>query len=85
MAESFEDTAPSNPELTDYDRAHIRLYARLLDATADGAEWQEIVSVLFGLDPAQEPERARHVYDSHLARARWIAAGGYKDLLRRPV
>lgn len=85
MAETFEDTAPSNPELTGYDRAHIRLYARLLDATADGADWQEIVSVLFGLDPAREPERARHVHDSHLARARWIAAGGYKDLLRRPV
>lgn len=85
MTEAFEDTAPTGPELSDYDRAHIRLYARLLDATADGAAWQEIASVLFGLDPEQQPERARHVHDSHLARARWVAAGGFKDLLRRPA
>ncbi|ABS65834.1 MULTISPECIES: DNA -binding domain-containing protein [Xanthobacter] len=82
---AFEDTAPTGPELTDYDRAHIRLYARLLDATADGAGWEEIAAVLFGIDAAREPERARHVHDSHLARARWMAAGGYKDLLRRPA
>lgn len=85
MTDAFADTVPSAPELTDYDRAHIKLYARLLDATADGAGWEEIASVLFGIDAAREPERARHVHDSHLARARWVASSGYKDLLRRPV
>ncbi|OYZ87748.1 MAG: DUF2285 domain-containing protein [Xanthobacter sp. 17-67-6] len=70
--------------MTDYDRAHIKLYARLLDASADGADWQEAVSVLFGIDPVREPERARHVHDSHLVRAQWIASSGYKDLLQRP-
>ncbi len=83
MAKAFEDVAPTGPELTDYDRAHIKLYARLLDATADGADLREIVSVLFGLDAEQEPERARQVHDSHLARARWLAASGYKHLLNR--
>ncbi|MFG1193473.1 DUF2285 domain-containing protein, partial [Xanthobacter flavus] len=39
MTDAFADTAPSASELTDYDRAHIKLYARLLDATADGAGW----------------------------------------------
>lgn len=85
VTKTFEDTAPTDSEFTDYDRGHIKLYARLLDATADGAGWQDIVSVLFGIDAAREPERARHVHDSHLARARWVAASGYKDLLRRPV
>ena len=85
MTDAFADTAPSASELTDYDRAHIKLYARLLDATADGADWEEITSVLFGVDAAREPERARLVHDSHLARARWVASSGYKDLLRRPV
>ncbi|MFG1193464.1 DUF2285 domain-containing protein, partial [Xanthobacter flavus] len=45
----------------------------------------EIASVLFGIDAARESERARHVHDSHLARARWVASSGYKDLLHRPV
>ncbi|WP_374252445.1 DNA -binding domain-containing protein [Xanthobacter sp.] len=85
VTKTFEDTAPTGSELTDYDRAHIKLYARLLDATADGADWEEIASVLFGIDAARQPERARHVHDSHLARARWVASSGYKDLLNRPV
>ncbi|HQS08570.1 MAG: DUF2285 domain-containing protein [Rhizobiales bacterium 24-66-13] len=71
MTDAFADTVPIAPELTDYDRAHIKLYARLLDATADGAGWEEVVSVLFGIEVAHEPERARHVHDSHLARTRW--------------
>lgn len=85
MTAAFEDTAPAGAALTDYDRTHVKLYARLLDATADGADWREIVSVLFELDPVREPERAREVHDSHLARAQWMAAGGYKALLRRPT
>lgn len=85
VTETFEDAAPTGPALTDYDRAHIKLYARLLDASADGADWQEAVSVLFGIDPVREPERARHVHDSHLDRARWVASSGYKDLLERPI
>ena len=85
VIKTFEDTAPTGSEFTDYDRTHIKLYARLLDATADGADWEEITAVLFGIDAAREPERARHVHDSHLARARWVASNGYKDLLHRPV
>ena len=59
----------------------IKLYLRLLDATTEGADWQEVVIVLFGIDPAQEPTRARAVHDSHLERARWLAQTGYRDLL----
>ncbi|MCX8999430.1 DUF2285 domain-containing protein [Rhizobiaceae bacterium BDR2-2] len=85
MIEPFEDTAPAGDKLTDYDRTHIRLYARLLDATADGADWQEIVEVLFGIDPLLEPERARHVHASHLARARWMTETGYRHLLGHSI
>jgi hypothetical protein len=38
--------------------------------------------VLFGIDPDREPGRARHVHDSHLARARWMTHTGYRHLLR---
>ena len=84
MTEAFDDIAPTSADLTDYDRVHIKLYMRLLDAAADGADWQEAVAVLFGIDPDREPDRARHVHDSHLARARWMTQTGYRHLLRRP-
>ncbi|MCW5721717.1 MAG: DUF2285 domain-containing protein [Devosia sp.] len=81
----FDDIAPVSDELTEYDRAHVKLYMRLLDAAVDGAEWTEAVTVLFGIDPVQEPERARQVHDSHLARARWMTQSGYRQLLRHPT
>ncbi|MBZ7921524.1 DUF2285 domain-containing protein [Ensifer adhaerens] len=83
MIEPFEDTAPSAPELTEYDRSHIKLYMRLLDAAADGADWTEAVRVLFGLDPVRETERCKRVHDSHLTRAHWMAHTGYRKLLRQ--
>lgn len=78
---AFLDQAPDTDKLTDYDRKHFKLYMRLLDAKADGADWTEAVQVLFGLDPAQEPERARRIHDSHLARAQWMTEHGYRLLL----
>lgn len=84
MTAFFQDAAPSGDELTDYDSNHVKLYMRLLDATADGADWREVVLVLFGIDPDREPSRARRVHDSHLARARWMTRAGYKHLLGLP-
>jgi Uncharacterized conserved protein (DUF2285) len=62
--------------------ADLALYIRLLDAADEGAEWTEVVRVLFGLDPNRNGERARRIHDSHLARARWMTEHGYRDLLR---
>jgi hypothetical protein len=56
---------------------------RLLDAADEGADWREAVRIIFGLDPINEPQRARIVYDSHLARARWMTQTGYRHLLHR--
>lgn len=80
MSEIFEHAAPVGPDLTDYDRAHIKLYMRLLDATAEGADWREVTSVLFGVDANIAPERAQMLFNSHLDRARWMAEVGYKQL-----
>lgn len=79
---AFLDEPPASAGLTEYDREHQKLYLRLVDATTSGADWREVVSTLFGLDPAREPDRARRVYDSHLARARWMTTEGYQLLLR---
>ncbi|WP_438273848.1 DNA -binding domain-containing protein [Nitrobacter sp.] len=84
MIEPFEDIAPSCQNLTKYDRKHVKLYVRLLDADVDGADWREAVEVLFGIDPASEPDRARRVHDSHLQRARWMTHTGYRQLLLGP-
>lgn len=82
---SFLDEAPTGDLLTEYDRQHVKLYVRLLDAKADGASWEEAVEVLFGIDPDADPQRARNIYDSHLARAHWMSEHGYKILrLGRP-
>lgn len=81
MIEPFDDVPPAGDELTDYDRGHIKLYMRLFDADADGADWREVVKILFGIDPATQPQRAKHVHDSHLSRARWMTRKGYRHLL----
>jgi hypothetical protein len=76
------DEAPSGLNVTEYDQTHAKLYLRLLDAMSSGAEWREAAELILGVDAEREPERARRCYVSHLARARWIADGGYLDLLR---
>src|SRR5215468_9509399 len=69
---AFDDQPPQSSSLTDYDRQHLTLYVRLLDAAEEEAEWTEVVRVLFGLDPNRDRERAQRLHDSHLARARWM-------------
>ena len=76
------DHAPSGPALTDYDEDHAVTYARMLDADAEGADWREVSRIVLHIDPEQEPARARRAFDSHLARAQWVARHGYRELLR---
>ena len=79
---SFQDEPPVSETLTPYDREHMVLYMRLLDSARDSADWREAVQILFGLDPASDPERCRRIYDTHLARARWMTEHGYRELVR---
>lgn len=77
----FEDRAPDAPRLTAYDEDHLADYIRLLDTDDEGADWREAAKYIFGIDPSAEPERARAMHESHLARARWITEVGYAYLL----
>lgn len=79
---AFQDRAPDAGHVTAYDESHHRTYWRLLDAAAENADWREAVRIIFGIDAAAEPERARLVYDTHLARARWMSETGYRHYLR---
>ncbi|WP_422035545.1 DNA -binding domain-containing protein [Reyranella sp.] len=81
---SFDNSPPESDQVTAYDERHFVTYLRLLDAAAESADWREAVQIVFGLDPTQEPERARFVHDSHLARARWMTEKGFRHLLRAP-
>lgn len=79
--ENFLDEPPGGAALTAYDRAHRRLYLRLLDAESQGAAWTEVVEVLFGICPNSEPERAARVHSAHLRRAKWMTENGFVGLL----
>ena len=81
ISRRLTDTPPESDHLTDYDRAQLKLYARLLDAEADGADLSDIAHHLFGIDAEHEPERAKRMHESHLLRAQWIAQQGYRELL----
>jgi hypothetical protein len=80
---SVSDLAPIADTLTDYDKAHLVTYLRLLDADAEKADWTEVARIVLRIDPAQEPARARRAFESHLALAKWMTAHGYEHLLRR--
>jgi len=79
---AFQDRPPVGDRLTAYDESHLAVYVRLLDADAEGADWREAVQIIFGFDPDRDPDRARIVHQSHLARARWMTTTGYRELLR---
>ncbi|OAI30844.1 hypothetical protein A1351_00480 [Methylosinus sp. R-45379] len=78
---AFEDRPPLTDRVKTYDERHLATYLRLLDAVEAGADWREVVAVIFGIDPEREPERAKINHESHLARARWMSAAGYRQLL----
>lgn len=79
---TIADTPPNDAAITVYDRDHLKLYMRLLDAEDAGASLDEVSQILFGIDAGAEPERAKRVHDSHLGRARWMTEHGYRELLQ---
>lgn len=82
-ASNFRDRVPEAAQLTEYDECHLTHYLRLLDFDANGADWREAAATIFGIDVAADPDRAKTMHESHLARARWMAEIGYAHLLGR--
>ncbi len=79
-ASQISDEVPWSADITAYDEAHLTLYLRLLDASADGASVEEMAQTILEIDPAGEPERAKKCVASHLRRARWMSDKGYRRL-----
>ena len=59
------DVAPADRNLTGYDEEHFVTYLRLLDADAEGADWQEVVKIVLHIDPAPMIE---HLSDIRIPR-----------------
>lgn len=78
---AFNDSPPLTDRVNAYDEAHLATYLRLLDAAEEGADWREVAAIVFGLDVEADPQRAKQIHDSHLARARWMTEKGYRHLL----
>lgn len=76
------EQAPTEAAITDYDRAHYSIYLRLIDAANAKAPWPQVARIVLGLDPENDIDRAKSIYDSHFARARWMVENGFRDLLR---
>ncbi len=72
---------PVSPTVTAYDHAHHATYLRLLDASNEGADWQEVARVVLDLDPKSDPETAKAIWERHLDRARWMSEQGYRQLI----
>ena len=82
MAKPLRDEGPPlTDRVNDYDEAHLASYLRLLDADAEGADWRDAVRIIFNIDVEADPERARRIHETHLARARWMTEIGYRHLL----
>lgn len=79
------DEPPQSASITDYDRQHFKLLMRLADAEEDGAPWQEAVRIVLGIDAESDPDRARRIYENHLARARWFIENGHNHLRRQSL
>lgn len=75
------DVAPDGSILTGYDEQRLITYIRLLDAAAEDADWREVARIVLHIDPDREPERAFKAWETHLARAQWVATSGYRYLL----
>ncbi len=79
----YDTLPPNEDEVTDYDRAHLKTYVRLLDANAAGADWHEVAAVVLGLDPDADAAHAQRIHAAHLARAQWMTSNGFGQILGR--
>jgi len=73
---------PGSDQLTDYDHEHFATYLFLLDCSAGDMDWRDAMTQLIGDDAKTDPDKAKTMYDSHLARAQWMCRNGYRQLLR---
>jgi hypothetical protein len=45
-----------------YDQQHLVTYLRLLNAEAEGTDWQQVAKIVLHIDPEHEPDCAKRVW-----------------------
>ncbi len=78
-----DDEAPNGDAITAYDERHFVTYLRLLDAKAEGADWQEVARIVLHRDPGADEQRTYICWQSHLKRAHWLSREGYREILEQ--
>lgn len=72
--------APGDQSVHLYDQQHFLTYARLLTAEREGISWHKGAAAILGCDVAGDAHRAHRCWDSHLARAHWIATTAWAQI-----
>jgi hypothetical protein len=72
--------APNGEVVTDYDRAHLQHYVRLLDARRSGVTADDMCRLILEIDPVSDPHEAQRILQSHLDRAVWMSSVGFRQL-----
>ena len=75
------DEVAWSDSFTTYDETHFTLYIALMDGVREGALMDEMCERLLHIDPIRERERAHKCLESHLKRARWFTAEGFRHLI----
>lgn len=76
----LREAAPSGDVVTDYDRANLQLYIRLLDARSAGASSDDMCRLILEIDPTRDPDSAQKLLESHLERADWMSSVGFRQI-----
>ena len=77
----FRERAPTVEQITDYDRRCFKLYFILIDADDAVVPWDDSYLHLFEEHIGADRQRAESRHRSHLDRARWMIAAGYRQLI----
>ena len=72
--------APTARAVTDEDRRLFPIYIQILDLDAADKCWKETTRKLLAIDPDENAEIARNLYESYLVRAKWMCETGIKTI-----
>jgi len=78
--DGLREAAPTGDVVTDYDRAHLQLYIRLLDARSAGKSSDDMCRFVLEIDPDGDPDGAHKLLKSHLERAAWMSSIGFRQI-----
>jgi hypothetical protein len=78
-----DDLVAWSDDVTQYDLEHTLAYARMLNFEWEFADWQAAARGILLIDPDKDPEKARLCWESHLARAKWVATTGFQLAIAR--